>query len=106
MAHVNAQHIAYSAPTLDRWIVDSGALHDMTSQQSYISTYYPDLTTVTLANNSIVMAAGRGDVVLLLPSGDITLKDVLQIPSLGFSSLFSLCLIHQSGCQIVFNQPG
>jgi hypothetical protein len=78
----------------------------MTSQQSYISTYYPDLTTVTLANNSIVLAAGRGDVVLLLPSGDITLKDVLQIPSLGFSSLFSLCLIHKSGCQIVFNQPG
>ena len=43
---------------------------------------------------------------LLLPSGDITLKDVLHIPSLGFSSLLSLCLIHQSECQIVFNQPG
>jgi len=54
----------------------------MTSQQSYFSTYYPDSTTVTLANNSIVKAAGRGDVVLLLPSGDITLKDVLHIPSL------------------------
>ncbi|KAF8541303.1 hypothetical protein BDD12DRAFT_519421 [Trichophaea hybrida] len=42
---------------------------------------------------------------LPLPSGDITLKDVLHIPSLGFSSLLSLRLIHQSGCQIVFNQP-
>jgi len=78
----------------------------MTSQQGYFSTYYPDSTTVTLANNSIVKAAGRGDVVLLLPSGDITLKDVLHIPSLGFSSLLSLRLIHQSGCQIVFNQAG
>ena len=78
----------------------------MTSQQSYFSTYYHDSTSVTLANNSIVKAAGRGDVVLLLPSGDITLKDVLHIPSLGFSSLLSLHLIHQSGCPIVFNQPG
>jgi len=106
MAQVNAQDNAYSPPTLDRWIVDSGASHHMTSQRSYFSTYYPDSTTVTLANNSIVKAAGRGDVVLLLPSGDITLKDVLHIPSLGFSSLLSLRLIHQSGCQIVFNQQG
>jgi len=78
----------------------------MIYQKSYFSTYYPDSTTVTLANNSLVKAAGMGDVVLLLLSGDITLKDVLQILSLGFSSLISLRLIHQSGCQIVFYQPG
>jgi hypothetical protein len=106
MAPVHAQDIAYSPPTVDRWIVDSGASHHMTSQQDYFITYYPDSSTVTLANNSIVKAAGRGDVVLLLPSGDITLKDVLHIPSLGFSLLLSLHLIHKSGCQIVFNQPG
>jgi len=105
MAPANAQDNAYSPPTLDRYIVDSGASHHMTSQQGYFITYYPDSTIVTLANNSMVKAAGRGDVVLLLPSGDITLRDVLHIPSLGFSSLLSLCLIHQSGCQIVFNQP-
>jgi len=107
MAQVNAQDNEYcSAPTLDQRIVDSGASHHMTSQQGYFITYYPESTTGTLANNSIGKAAGRGDVVLLLPSGDITLKDVLHIPSLGFSSLLSLRLIHQSGCQIVFNQPG
>ena len=107
MAQVNAHHNAYcSPPTLDRWIVDSGASHNMISQQGYFITYYPDSTTVTLANNCIVKATGRGDVVLLLSSGDITLKDVLHIPSLGFSSLLSLCLNHRSGCQIVFNQPG
>jgi len=95
MAQVNAQDNAYSPPTLDRWIVESGASHHMTSQRSYCSTYYPDSTTVTLANNCLVKATGRGDVVLLLPSGDITLKDVLNIPSLGFSSLRSLGLICQ-----------
>jgi len=105
MAHDNAQDIAYSPPTLVRWIVDSGASHHVTSEQDYCMPYNPDSTTVTLANNSIVKAASRGDVVLLLPSGDITLKDVLHIPSLGFSLLLSLRLIHQSGCQIVFNQP-
>jgi len=94
MAHFNAQDIAYSPPTLDRCIVDSGASPHMTSQHDYFITYYPDSTTVTLANNSIVKAAGRGVVVLLLPSGDITLKDVLHIPSLGFSSLLSLRMIH------------
>jgi len=78
----------------------------MTSQQGYLITYYADSTTVTLANYSIVKATGRGDVVLLLPSGDNTRKDVLHIPSLGFSSLLSLRLIQQSGWQIVFNQPG
>jgi len=36
-------------------------------------------TTVTLANNSIVKAAGRGEVVLLLPFGDITLKKTTQL---------------------------
>jgi hypothetical protein len=106
MTNVNVQEIAYSPPTLDRLIVDSGASHHMTSQQGYFITYYHYSTTVTLANNSIVMATGRGDVVLLLPSGDITFKDMLHNPSLAFSSLLSLCLIHQSGCQIVFNQPG
>jgi len=106
MAQVHAQDTAYSPPTLDRWIVDSRASHHMTSQPGYFITYYPDSTTVTLANNSIVKAAARGDVVLLLPSGDITLKDVLHIPSLGFSSLLLLPLIHQSGCQRVCNQPG
>jgi hypothetical protein len=104
MAQVNAQDNAYSSPpTLDPWIVDSGASHHMTSQQGYFFTYYPDSTTVTLANNSIVEAAGRGDVVLLLPSGDITLKDVIHIPCVGFSSLLPLRLIHQSGSQIIFN---
>ena len=107
LAQVNAQDNAYcSPPTLDRWIVDSRASHHMTSQQGHFITYYPESTTVTLANNSIVKAAGRGDMVLLLPSGDITLKDVLHILSLGFSSLLSLHLIHQSVCQIVFNLPG
>jgi len=107
MVPVNAQDNAYcSPPTLDQWIVDSGASHHSTYQQVYFITYYPDSTTVTLANNSIVNAAGRGDVVLLLHSADITLKDVLHIPSLGFSSLLSLHLIPQSGCQSVLNQPG
>ena len=81
MAQVNAQDTAYySPPTLDQWIVDSGASYHMTSQQGHFITHYPDSTTVTLANISIVKATGRGDVVLLLPSGDITLKDVLHIP--------------------------
>jgi len=73
--------------------------------QDFFITYYPDSTTVTLANNSIVKAAGRGDVVRLSPSGDITLKDVLHFPTLGFSSLVSLRLIHHSGLQIAFKQP-
>jgi hypothetical protein len=95
IAQVNAQdNEYYSHPTLDRWIVDSGASHHMTSQQGDLITYYPDSTTVTLANNSIVKAVGRGDVVLLLPSGNIKLKYVVHIPSLGFSSHLSLRLIH------------
>jgi hypothetical protein len=107
MAQVTAQGNAYGCPpTLDRWIVDSGASHHMASQQGYFIIYYHDSTTVVLANNSIVKATGRGDVVLLLPSGDITLKDVLHIPSPGFSSLLSPHLIHQPGCQIVFNLSG
>jgi len=40
-----------------------------------------------VANNSIVKATGRGDEVQLLPSGDITLKDVLYIVSIAFSLL-------------------
>ena len=96
----------YSPPTLDRWIVDSGVSHHMTSEEEFFFIEYPDLVTVTLANNSAVKAPGRGDVLLLLPSGDSTLKDMLLIPSLRFSSLPSLRLVHQSGCQIVFNHPG
>jgi hypothetical protein len=78
----------------------------MTSKPSYFITYYPDSTTGALANNSIVKAAGRGDVVLLLPSGNITLNYVLHIPSLEVSLHLSLRLIHHAGCQIVFNRPG
>jgi len=106
MAQINAQDNAPAPTTLDRWIVESRALHNMTSRRSYFSTYYPDPTTVALANNRIVKVARRGDVVLRLPSGVITQKYVLHITSLGFSLLLSLSLSHQSGCQIGFNQPG
>ena len=98
---------AYCSPhTVDRGIGDSRALHHMTSQQGYFITYYPDSTAVTLANNTIVKATGRGEVVLLLPSGDITLKDIIHIPLVGFSSLLPLRLIHQSGSQIIFKPTG
>jgi len=76
----------------------------MTSLRDYLITYYPDSPTVTLPNYSIVKAAGRGNVVLRLPSGEITLKDVLHTPSHGFSLLLSLRQINQSRYQIVFNQ--
>jgi hypothetical protein len=85
MAHVNAKDIAYSPQILDQWIVDRRASHLMTSCWSNFSNYSPDSTTVTLANHSITKAARWGDVVLLPPSEDNTLKDVLHIPSLGVS---------------------
>jgi hypothetical protein len=103
MAQVNAQDNAHSLPTLDRSIVDSRASHHKTSHQGSFITYYSNSITVTLAKNSIVNAAGKGEVVMLLPSGDITLKDVLHNPSFGFSSLLAVRLIHQSGCHIVSN---
>jgi len=87
MSLVNTWENAYSPPTLDRWSVDSGATHSMTLQPVHWLTYCSDLTTVTVANNRIVMAAGRGDEVQLLPSGDITLKEVLNILSIAFSLL-------------------
>lgn len=88
-----AQVDEYSAPTLDRWTANSGASQHMTSPHGNFSTYYLDWTTVTLANNIMVNAADWGNVVLPMPSGDITLKDVLHISSLRYNSLLSLRLI-------------
>jgi hypothetical protein len=50
----------------------------MTSHRDYFRTYQEDSTTVTLVNNSVVKAAGRGDVLLPLPIRNESDKRVLS----------------------------
>ena len=81
-------HSYYSSPSLDRWIIDSGASHCMTAHRDYFCTYQQDSITAALANSSIV-------------------KWRHQVPQLlfGFSRLATRCKWHLRPPMIKGHEP-
>lgn len=68
------------------WIGDSGASNHMTYQRDAFTTFeeigdgsFP----ITVGNNEVIFARGRGTVNVKSLSGDVTLTNVLYVPKLG-----------------------
>ena len=75
----------------DIWIIDSGATQHMCNDQSQFIDFESFSTTITIANNSVMHATGRGNVELHTALGNsFTLQNVLFVPQLA-SNLISVC---------------
>lgn len=73
------------------WIIDSGATQHMCNDQSQFINLHNYHTSITTANNTQMMATGRGDVQINPKNGcSFTLQNVLYVPQLA-SNLISVC---------------
>ena len=91
------------------WWIDSGASQHMTHEKSNLLNYeaFKSPIEIKLADDSIVLSYGKGDVKLAISDdGDnkiIILKDVLYVPNIQ-NNLFSLPAITDKGISVSFNK--
>jgi hypothetical protein len=85
------------------WMLDSGATHPMTPQESHFVTFTPCCRSVAPANSKIgnnMMSKGYGNVIIDLDNGEshishLLLENVWLVPELDHSLLFTHCLAKQ-----------
>ena len=72
---INASNRVYS------WVIDSGAIDNMTSKSQLFYTYTPSLSNkkIAVANGSLSTVAGFGDIYI---TPTLILKNVLHVPKL------------------------
>ena len=93
------------------WIVDSGATcHICNSQNHFVELQILQKPIdVTLGDGHILQATGRGTVVLMMRTGQLTrkckLQDVLLVPKLTYN-LLSVSKAVEKGIKVIFNVRG
>lgn len=85
------------------WVLDSGASSHMCNDAKLFSTINKGEQTVTLASGDFVVAKGIGSVSVKTRVRDITLTDVLYVPSLH-GNFLSVSKILQHGFLVQFNK--
>ena len=88
------------------WVLDSGASHHITNDQSLLVNERPSNVAITFGNGASANAISEGDVLLgmgLVSARQITLKDVLCIPS-ATANLFSIPCAAARGAEITFGK--
>lgn len=107
----NKQSNAFSVVFLNgkysksEWYVDSGASAHMTANKEWINNanFHPCLSEITVANNMKVPVLCSGDVLITTDRKyDITIKDVLCVPSLT-TNLLSVSQLIKNGNSVVFD---
>ena len=87
-------------------MLDSGASHHITNDQSLLVNERPSNVAITFGNGASANAISEGDVLLgmgLVSARQITLKDVLCIPS-ATANLFSIPCAAARGAEITFGK--
>lgn len=89
------------------WYIDSGASSHMTNEKSFFTKYTPLKGEVELADGRKVCTYGTGTGILRCPLEDgrimnITVKNVLFVPDLGYS-LLSVKRLTNQGFEVNFN---
>lgn len=75
----------------NEWIIDSGATQHMCNDKSQFINLETYTTSITTANNTKMLATGRGNVRINPKNGySFTLQNVLYVPQLA-SNLISVC---------------
>ena len=93
------------------WIVDSGATCHICNSQNYFVELQilQKPIDITLGDGHILQATGRGTVVLMMRTGQLTrkckLQDVLLVPKLTYN-LLSVSKAVEKGIKIIFNERG
>ena len=88
------------------WVIDSGASQHISAQQDRFINYIPiSPITIQIGDGSQIHAIGKGDMVIRANAIDITLREVLHVPSIG-SNLLSVARIVDHGHHVLFAPSG
>jgi hypothetical protein len=88
------------------WIVDSGATSHMTGDRSSFESFRPTQVRIGVANQTVLIAKGMGNVRLSLPGGRVLmLKNVLYAPGVSHN-LLSVSGLCQDGHTVSFDING
>jgi len=89
------------------WILDSGAMHHMSSEWELFTNFAQHKATISIANGKAIEATGIGEIVITVQDSKgartpIRLRGVLYVPALGPNNLVSVRCIHQACGTVVF----
>ncbi|SOV09313.1 uncharacterized protein UDID_18552 [Ustilago sp. UG-2017a] len=92
-------------PTLDTWIVDSGATHHMVNNERMLLTSTRKDGQICTAGNERLQVKAIGDASLRVGDVTIQLLDVLYVPKLN-SNLLSVQGLIKNGARVTFDEFG
>ncbi len=99
-----SNNVALYAAQHDRWMVDSGATHQMTPYKSDFSSYTQCIGTVKLGDVSSTSQIGVGTIVFKSRQGiKISLSNVLHVPKIATRYLSTHALM-EKGAQILMDK--
>ncbi|SYW82026.1 uncharacterized protein UHO2_00511 [Ustilago hordei] len=92
-------------PTLDTWIVDSGATHHMVNDERMLLTSTSKDGQICTAGNERLQVKAIGDTSLRVGNVTLQLLDVLYVPKLN-SNLLSVQGLIENGAWVTFDEFG
>ena len=92
------------------WPADSGCTQHISGRRKWISNYTKNRTKVTVADNNVIIAKGKGKLRVQFKLRDGSKRteqiDVLHVPALGNTNLFSVKDAVKGGHKMVFTEYG
>ena len=91
---------------LEDWIIDSGALQHISARRERFANYSPSgPLKIQIRNRSEIEAIGMGNISMQTGASDITLRDVLYVPTIG-SRLLLVAKVVDHGHRMLFTTTG
>ena len=88
------------------WIIDSGASQHISARRERFANYSPiSPLKIQIGDGSEIEAIGMGDISLQTEASEITLRDVLYVPTIG-SNLLSVAKVVDHGHRMLFTTTG
>jgi hypothetical protein len=92
------------------WPADSACTQHMSGRRKWMSEYSQDKTKITVADNNVIMAKGKGKLTMQFKLRDGSRRteqiEVLHVPALGKTNLFSVKDAVKGGHKMVFTEYG
>ena len=88
------------------WIIDSGTSQHISARQERFANYLPiSRLKIQIGDGCEIEEIGMGDILLQTESSQITLRDVLHVPTIG-SNLLSIAKVVDHGHRMLFTTTG
>lgn len=87
------------------WILDSGSSNHLSSRRDWFDYYNESKVNLTIADNSTMRSAGRGDITISVNDQSRTIEGALHVPACP-ANLLSVYKMAARGWRLVFSDTG